>query len=66
MEYCYIQEAKIPVFINSSPIEEVPDFRSIGSTLVLNCKAKDEITTRITIARNAFFRNLYGDVAELL
>ncbi|VDN52847.1 unnamed protein product [Dracunculus medinensis] len=33
---------------------EVPDF--LGSTLIPNGQAKDDITTRITEARNAFFR----------
>ncbi|VDN54405.1 unnamed protein product [Dracunculus medinensis] len=53
----YVQEAdKMPLFVNSLPVEEVPDFKYLGSTLIPNGQAKDDITTRITAARKAFFR----------
>ncbi|VDN53679.1 unnamed protein product [Dracunculus medinensis] len=37
-------------------INVVPDFKYLGSTLIPNGQAKDDITTRITAGRNAFFR----------
>ncbi|VDN54608.1 unnamed protein product [Dracunculus medinensis] len=52
----YAQEGdEMPLFVNSLPVEEVPDFKYLGSTLIPNGQAKDDITTRITAARNAFF-----------
>ncbi|VDN54446.1 unnamed protein product [Dracunculus medinensis] len=47
------------LFINSLPVEEVLDFKYLGSTLIPNGQAKNDISTRIsriTVARNAFFR----------
>ncbi|VDN53016.1 unnamed protein product [Dracunculus medinensis] len=53
----YVEEAdKMPLFVNSLTVEEVPDFKYVGSPLISNARAKDDITTRITAARNAFFR----------
>ncbi|VDN57356.1 unnamed protein product [Dracunculus medinensis] len=46
----------MPLFINSLPVEEVPDFKYLGSTLIPNGEAKDNITAQIMAARNAFFR----------
>ncbi|VDN53920.1 unnamed protein product [Dracunculus medinensis] len=52
----YVQKVdKMPLFVNSLPVEEVPDFKYLGSTLTANGQVKD-ITTRITAARNAFFQ----------
>ncbi|VDN54058.1 unnamed protein product [Dracunculus medinensis] len=52
----YVQKVdKMPLFVNSLPVEEVPGFKYLGSTLIANGQAKD-ITTRITAARNAFFQ----------
>lgn len=40
----YIPERnKISIFINSSPLEELPGFKYLGSTLTPNGQAKDEI-----------------------
>ncbi|VDN55899.1 unnamed protein product [Dracunculus medinensis] len=45
----YVQEAdKMPLFVNSLPVEEVSDFKYFGSTLIPNGQAKDDIITRIT------------------
>ncbi|VDN55700.1 unnamed protein product [Dracunculus medinensis] len=58
----YVQEAdKMPFFVNSLPVEEVPDFKYLGSTLIPNGRAKDDIITRITAARNAFFRQMVDE-----
>ncbi|VDN56635.1 unnamed protein product [Dracunculus medinensis] len=58
----YVQEAnKMPLFVNSLPVEEVFDFKYLGSTLIPNGQAKDDIITRTTAARNASFRFLPVD-----
>ncbi|VDN50415.1 unnamed protein product [Dracunculus medinensis] len=45
---------KMPLFMNSLSIEEVHDFKYLGSTLIPNGQAKNDIITRITV-RNALF-----------
>lgn len=36
---------KMPIFINSLPVEEVLDFKHLGSAVIPNGLTKDEITT---------------------
>lgn len=41
---------------NSLLAEKMLDFKYLGTTLIPNGQAKDEIITRIMTARNAFFQ----------
>lgn len=61
----YLQDDKIHIFINSLSVEEVPDFKYLGPTLIPNGQAEGEITTRIMVARNVSdWQNPYAIVVK--
>ncbi|VDN53863.1 unnamed protein product [Dracunculus medinensis] len=51
-----VSETAAKIGSESTNVEEIPDFKYLGSTLVPNDQAKDDIIARITAAKNAFFR----------
>jgi hypothetical protein len=45
-----------PISVNGTPLEPVDDFKYLGSTILPNGQAKEEVTIRIDNARRAFLQ----------